>query len=53
MAAATDGASGSDLRKLVRATVLAHGETLTTDDLCAVAVTDDRWRELGRAGQYL
>lgn len=48
----TDGATGADLREIVRRAVLERGPELTTDDLFEVIATG-RWKPTPRTGQYL
>ena len=52
VAAATDGATGADLREIVRRAVLERGAALTSEDLFDVAASG-RWRAKGLSGQYL
>lgn len=53
VARATDGATGADLKELVRTTVLDTNDDVTTDALLAQAAVG-RWRsERPTAGQYL
>jgi hypothetical protein len=52
VAMVTDGASGADLREIVRRAVLEHGPELTTALLLDVARTG-RWRPTIPTGQYL
>lgn len=47
-----DGASGADLREVVRRAVLEFGESFTDEDLVDVA-TSGRWRTAVNTGQYL
>jgi SpoVK/Ycf46/Vps4 family AAA+-type ATPase len=50
--AATPGATGADLREIVRRAVLERGSAMTADDLFDVAATG-RWRASVPTGQYL
>jgi transitional endoplasmic reticulum ATPase len=52
VAAATDGASGADLREIVTRAVLEHGPTVTGDQLLDV-VRSGRWQPQLPTGQYL
>jgi len=53
VAKATDGATGADLKELVRATVLHTADHVTTEALVAQAA-DGRWQKSApAAGQYL
>ena len=52
VAAVTDGASGADLREIVRRAMLERGADLTTEYLLDVARTG-RWRAVVPTGQYL
>lgn len=52
VAAATDGASGADLREIVTRAVLEHGSALTTTHLLEV-VRSGRWQPRLPTGQYL
>lgn len=52
IASATDGASGADLREIVRRTVLEHGPNLSTADVLEV-VRSARWKAKVPTGQYL
>ena len=53
VAAATPGASGSELRELVRLAVLRHGTQLTTAELVAIAHQATNWRRPPTSGSYL
>jgi len=48
----TDGASGADLREIVRRAVLERGTDITAEHLVEVARTG-RWRPAAPTGQYL
>jgi len=50
--AATDGATGADLREIVRRAVLERGADVTAGDLYDVAASG-RWRASVPTGQYL
>ena len=52
VAALTEGASGADLREIVRRAVLEHGSAVTVGDLASVVRTG-RWRPKVSTGQYL
>jgi hypothetical protein len=52
VAAATDGASGADLREIARRAVLEHGADLTAARLLEVA-RSGRWKPSAPTGQYL
>lgn len=52
LAGVTDGATGSDLREVVRRAVLERGADLTDADLFDVVATG-RWRPAPSTGQYL
>jgi hypothetical protein len=52
VARATDGATGADLKELVRATVLQTADHVTTEALLAQAA-NGRWRATKVIGQYL
>ena len=52
VAALTEGATGADLREIVRRAVLEHGAALTPADLIAV-VRNGRWKPRIPTGQYL
>jgi len=50
--AVTDGATGADMREIVRRAVLERGPDVTADDLYDVA-NSGRWRPNVPSGQYL
>jgi hypothetical protein len=52
LAQCTDGASGADLREIVRRAVLERGRALTEADLLDVVATG-RWKPAPPTGQYL
>ena len=52
VARATDGATGADLKELVRAAVLHTVDNVTTEALLAQAA-NGRWRATKVTGQYL
>lgn len=52
VAASTEGASGADLREIVRRAVLERGSDLTTEHLQEVVATG-RWKPAMPTGQYL
>lgn len=52
VASATNGATGADLREIVRRAVLERGAEVTEADLFDVAATG-RWRATAPSGQYL
>jgi transitional endoplasmic reticulum ATPase len=52
VAATTEGASGADLREVVRRAILEHGSALTSAHLCDV-VASGRWKPTVPTGQYL
>jgi energy-coupling factor transporter ATP-binding protein EcfA2 len=52
IADATDGATGADLREIVRRAVLERGPDLSTSDLLDV-VSTGRWKPTPPTGQYL
>jgi SpoVK/Ycf46/Vps4 family AAA+-type ATPase len=52
VAAVTDGATGADLREIVRRAVLERGAELTRQDLLDI-VADGRWKPSPPVGQYL
>ncbi len=52
LASRTDGASGSDLREVVRRAVLEHGTEVTEAHLLDVVITG-RWQPTAPTGQYL
>lgn len=52
VAAVTDGATGADLREIVRRAVLERGDDLTPADLLDVAASG-RWSPVALTGQYL
>jgi transitional endoplasmic reticulum ATPase len=52
IAALTDGATGADLREIVRRGVLEHGSALTAAHLAEIVGTS-RWKPVVPTGQYL
>jgi energy-coupling factor transporter ATP-binding protein EcfA2 len=52
IADATDGATGADLREIVRRAVLERGPDITTSDLLDV-ISTGRWKPTPPTGQYL
>ena len=53
VATVTTGASGSELRELVRLAVLRHGRNVTTEVLRALATETASWRRPPSSGSYL
>lgn len=52
VAEALDGASGADVKEVIRRTVLEHGETFTQDQLLDIAESG-RWQAVVDRGRYL